>query len=285
MNSLSLGLNRDRFTMMLFLRRFSGPTSIFCCFIYCTLQLTRCNVLLADVHEGNLSATISECRRIAPFDVSIEATICDVTNKSQVRCAVQKADDLALVNSNCAAAKASILVNSAGITKDAKISNLSDADWDNVLGVNLKGTFLMCQAFCNPDRLANMGDCLGGSIINIGSIVSKCGNIGQVNYASSKGGVVGLTRSLAKEMASLSLRSSNETIPIIRVNCIQPGFIQTQMVDTVPEGILLELENRIVLKRLGLPEDIANLALFLASHRRSGYITGEVMECSGMLRF
>jgi len=246
--------------------------------------LARCNILLADIHEGNLSDAISECHRISPYDISIEATICDVTDKSQVRDAIRKADDLASVNSNRVSTKASILVNSAGITKDAKISSLSDADWDNVLGVNLKGTFLMCQAFCDPCRLANMGDCLAGSIINIGSIVSKYGNIGQVNYASSKGGVVGLTRSLAKEMAAFSLRSENITIPIIRVNCIQPGFINTQMAHAVPERILLELINRTALKRLGLPEDVANLALFLASHHRSGYITGEVMECSGMLR-
>merc|ERR1712194_87072 len=139
----------------------------------------------------------------------------------------------------------------------------------------------------------------GGSIINIGSIVSQYGNIGQVNYAASKGGVVGLTRSLAKEMA---LASSNATSyvgcsgnkdtgieeekvpPSVRVNCIQPGFIRTPMAQAVPEKLLSAMTRKIALRRLGRADEVANLALFLASSARAGYITGEVLECSGMLR-
>ena len=203
------------------------------------------------------------------------------------------------------------------------MANISNEDWDNVLDINLKGTFLMCQAFCEPNRptslLLNssnneddndatinsnnhMGK--GGSIINIGSIVSNYGNIGQVNYAASKGGVLGLTRSLAKEMASLSWKVTNNNSnsvgcvgnndndseqyivprPTVRVNCIQPGFIATPMSQAVPEHILSDMTKKISLRRLGRAEDVANLALFLASAERSGYITGEAFECSGMLR-
>mmetsp|Transcript_12351 Transcript_12351/g.22294 ORF Transcript_12351/g.22294 Transcript_12351/m.22294 type:complete len:251 (-) Transcript_12351:238-990(-) len=246
------------------------------------------------------------------------------------------ADDLArrclAPSSPCSSSKspavASILVNCAGITRDGRIGNLSDRDWCDVLDVNLKGTFLMCQAFCEPKRLSELlvggnmakefgtpassvGDDstlgqskfgIGGSIINIGSIVSSYGNYGQVNYAASKGGVVGLTRSLAKEMASLSWKTTSavdnigdndnekeeeeeqNVSPTVRVNCIQPGFIQTPMADAVPEKILSDMTRKIALRRLGRAEDVANLALFLASSERSGYVTGEAFECSGMLR-
>ena len=132
----------------------------------------------------------------------------------------------------------------------------------------------------------------GASIINIGSIVSSYGNVGQVNYAASKGGVEGLTRSLAKEMAFLSRRAAGESIlekndkpptPSIRVSCILPGFIDTPMASAVPDKILDKMRTKTALGRLGQPQDIANLALFLASDR-SSFVTGETFECSGMLR-
>lgn len=204
------------------------------------------------------------------------------------------------------------------------MANISNEDWDNVLDINLKGTFLMCQAFCEPNRLTSLllngndrnnnekddnddnNSNKGGSIINIGSIVSNYGNVGQVNYAASKGGVLGLTRSLAKEMALLSWNTTNNNSnsvecvgnnndndhseqhtvprPTVRVNCIQPGFIATPMAQAVPEHILSDMTKKISLRRLGRAKDVANLALFLASAERSGYITGEAFECSGMLR-
>lgn len=191
-------------------------------------------------------------------NIHVDSSICDVRDKLQVEKAVQKADMLAASCrsgnsesfSNPSYSVASILVNCAGITRDGRISNISDTDWDDVLDINLKGTFHMCKQFCEPRRVAtllqrpygvpnNVDDSLklhekipvGGSIINIGSIVSEYGNMGQVNYAASKGGVVGLTRSLAKEMALLSYGKVTddeeveraETPPAIRVNCIQPG--------------------------------------------------------------
>ncbi|KAL7426336.1 hypothetical protein ACHAXM_001141 [Skeletonema potamos] len=248
--------------------------------------------------------------------ISIESSVCDVRDKKQVEQAIQQADILASSSAAAAAypsfSVASILVNCAGITRDGRVTNLSNDDWDDVLDINLKGTFLMCKNFCEPSRAATLlkdsgttnnniaQHTGGGSIINIGSIVSEYGNMGQVNYAASKGGVVGLTRSLAKEMALFSHKVAkiipDDSIhrdkqgvakkipPAIRVNCIQPGFIHTPMVHAVPNKILSEMKQRIALKRLGRAEDVANLALFLASNARSGYITGEVLECSGMLR-
>ena len=228
--------------------------------------------------------------------------------------AIVSADNLATLASTSSSTStsvvASILVNCAGITRDAKLANLTNEHWDSVINVNLKGTFLMCQQFCEPNRLQQLLRLVGGtggSIINIGSVVSNYGNVGQINYAASKGGVVGLTKALAKEMALISWKSAtaaggvnagerendrddNDDIieacipPTIRVNCIQPGFINTPMVDAVSEKVIAEMTSKIALRRLGRVEDVANLVLFLASNDRSGYITGESFECSGMLR-
>ena len=166
---------------------------------------------------------------------------------------------------------------------------MSVDSFDDVIGVNLRGTWLACKYFCTDDRLrllreevqkqsdggddtGRSTDC-GASIINIGSVVSRTGNVGQSNYGASKGGVVGLTRSLAKEMA----RSG------VRVNAILPGFIDTPMAKAVPERIRDGIQRKIPLGGFGRPEDIANITLFLASSERSGYITGETIECSGMI--
>ena len=190
---------------------------------------------MADSRHDKLESVADECRETtANNGILVETSLCNVTNKTQVIDAISCADELA---STAASSSASILVNCAGITRDARIGNLSDTDWDDVLDVNLKGTFLMCQEFCDPERISShLMSGNNASIINIGSIVSKYGNIGQVNYAASKGGVVGLTRSLAKEMASFSWKVNTdfwgdkgaaeveETVPpMVRVNCIQPG--------------------------------------------------------------
>lgn len=225
-----------------------------------------CNLFLIDVNSNNLENVVSECTKVVQIipnpNICVDSSICDVRDKLQVEEAVQKADMLAAASlspcsndesfSNPSYSVASILVNCAGITRDGRISNISDTDWDDVLDINLKGTFLMCKQFCEPRRVAtllqrpygvpnNVDGSLkhnekipvGGSIINIGSIVSEYGNMGQVNYAASKGGVVGLTRSLAKEMALFSHGkvADDEEVeraeipPAIRVNCIQPGEI------------------------------------------------------------
>lgn len=139
---------------------------------------------MADVHSDHLNAVASACRQTAKA-ISIEATICDVSNKSQVQNAIVSADK---ISTEAAGFNASILVNCAGITRDAKVSNLSDQDWEDVIGINLKGTFNLCQAFCENERVVSLlTNGRGGSIINLGSIVSNYGNVGQCNYSASKG--------------------------------------------------------------------------------------------------
>ena len=209
----------------------------------------NCNLFLTDVHSENLEHVVAECTKVVPNNnISVESSVCDVRDKLQVEQAIRKADVLAASSSSAAAASfsvASILVNCAGITRDGRVTNLSDSDWDDVLDINLKGTFLMCKHFCEPGRAASLltgsdtthhNGTGGGSIINVGSIISEYGNMGQVNYAASKGGVVGLTRSLAKEMALFSHKIIPEEgvaeiiPPSIRVNCIQPGEFKSNMI-------------------------------------------------------
>jgi NAD(P)-dependent dehydrogenase (short-subunit alcohol dehydrogenase family) len=187
---------------------------------------------------------------------------CDVSQEDQVRNVFVQSDN------------PSILINCAGITRDGWISNLSNDDWDSVLDINLKGTFLMCREFIRlqNERLKQGEDRPACSIVNVGSVVSELGNLGQTNYAASKGGVLGLTRALAKEVA----RSH------IRVNAVVPGFIDTPMAQQVPVHVQEQIRNQIPLGRFGKPEEVADLILFLASPR-SSYITGECIKVSGMI--
>ncbi|XP_076349014.1 (3R)-3-hydroxyacyl-CoA dehydrogenase-like [Tachypleus tridentatus] len=162
-----------------------------------------------------------------------------------------------------------IVVNSAGITQDAMLNDLTEQMFDDVLTVNLKGTFLVIQAACKLMVSENIKD---GSLVNVSSIVGKVGNIGQCNYAASKAGVVGLTKAVAKEVAKHG----------IRCNAVMPGFIDTPMVGTVPEKVMEYFKKQTPLARQGKPEDVAEACLFLASPK-SSYITGEVIEVTGGL--
>jgi NAD(P)-dependent dehydrogenase (short-subunit alcohol dehydrogenase family) len=167
---------------------------------------------------------------------------------------------------------ASILINCAGIICDRRIEFMTEQEWDNVLNVNLKGTFLTCQSFLQH-RTSNVLCTTPASIINISSVVAQQGNFGQVNYAASKGGIIGLTKALAKEVARRN----------VRVNAILPGFIQSSMSDQVPNHILTNIiQPRIAMQRIGQTQEVANVIAFLASDR-SSYITGTTIECSGMI--
>ena len=158
-----------------------------------------------------------------------------------------------------------ILVNNAGITRDALLLRMKDEDWDAVLTVNLKGAFL-----CSRAAAKVMSKQRYGRIINIASVVGQMGNMGQANYCASKAGLMGLTKSNARELARRS----------VTVNAVAPGFISTDMTDALPEKVKQELIAQIPLERLGTAEDIAHAVLFLAAEG-SGYITGQVLAVNG----
>lgn len=163
-----------------------------------------------------------------------------------------------------------ILVNNAGITRDSMTRKMTDDQWDIVMNVNLKGVFNLVR-FVGP-QMEVIG---GGSIINISSVVGEYGNIGQANYAATKAGMIGLTKSWAKEFA-------RKGVPV-RVNAISPGYIMTDILKTVPEELLQKFAGLTMLKRLGEPSEIANAALFLASDE-SSYITGHTLSVNGGMR-
>ena len=159
----------------------------------------------------------------------------------------------------------SVLVNNAGITQDQLAMRMKDDDWDAVIDTNLKSVFRLSRAVLRPMMKAK-----GGRIINITSVVGSAGNPGQINYAAAKAGVAGMTRALAREIGSRG----------ITVNCVAPGFIDTDMTRTLPEEQQTALKTQIPLGRLGSPEDIAHAVAFLASPQ-AGYITGTTKHVNG----
>jgi 3-oxoacyl-[acyl-carrier protein] reductase len=163
--------------------------------------------------------------------------------------------------------KIDVLVNNAGITKDGLMMRMSEAQWDAVINVNLKSAFNFIHA-CTPIMMKQKS----GSIINMSSVVGVSGNAGQANYSASKAGMIGLAKSVAKELGSRG----------IRANAIAPGFIETEMTHQLPEDVRNSWYERIPLHRGGTPEDVANVTLFLASDM-SAYVSGQTIHvCGGM---
>ncbi|NIA22646.1 MAG: 3-oxoacyl-[acyl-carrier-protein] reductase [Proteobacteria bacterium] len=160
-----------------------------------------------------------------------------------------------------------ILVNNAGITRDNLLIRMEEKNWDDVINTNLKGTFNCCKA-----AIPVMMKKRYGKVINIASVIGEIGNAGQINYAASKAGIIGLTKSLAKEVARRN----------ITVNAIAPGFIETDMTKGLPESVVESYLKSIPKRKLGKPEDIANAVLFLASEA-ANYITGQVINVDGGL--
>jgi 3-oxoacyl-[acyl-carrier protein] reductase len=158
-----------------------------------------------------------------------------------------------------------ILVNNAGITRDALLLRMKEEDWDSVIDVNLKSVFL-----CSKEAVKVMAKQRGGRIINIASVVAFMGNPGQANYCASKAGIVGLTKTVAKEYAGRG----------ITVNAVAPGFIKTAMTDALPENVKEEMMRTIPLARFGGPEDVAEAVLFFSSPG-AAYITGQVLHVNG----
>ncbi|UGA55134.1 SDR family oxidoreductase [Vibrio sp. VB16] len=162
-----------------------------------------------------------------------------------------------------------VLVNNAGITRDAMLGDMLSSDWDKVLDVNLKAVFILTQQVSKI--MLEQGS---GSIINISSIVGTDGNIGQSNYAASKGGVISMSKGWAKELARKGAQ--------IRVNCVAPGFISTEMTNELPEKVIEFMQNKTPLGRMGTAQDIADGVAFLASSK-SQFITGQVLKIDGGL--
>ncbi|HUJ92676.1 MAG TPA: 3-oxoacyl-[acyl-carrier-protein] reductase [Gaiellaceae bacterium] len=160
-----------------------------------------------------------------------------------------------------------ILVNNAGLTRDGLLARMSDADWDEVIGTNLSSVFYTCRAVCRP-----MMKKRAGSIVNISSVVGVHGNWGQTNYAASKAGIIGFTKSLARELGSRG----------VRANVVAPGYVKTRLTDVLPEEATAAMLQNTPLARLGEPEDVAGAVRFLCSDEAS-FITGDVLLVDGGL--
>ena len=214
---------------------------------------------VAVIYSGRDAAAAETVKEIQSLGVKSKEYKCDVSDFSKSGETVKQIiSDFGSVD---------ILVNNAGITRDKLILQMKEEDFDTVMNVNLKGAFNMIKHVFSP-----MMKKRSGSIINISSISGLMGNPGQANYSSAKAGMIGLTKTVAKEIASRK----------VRCNAIAPGFIATDMTEELPEKVKEAAVTSIPMGRMGEPEDIANLAVFLASDL-AGYITGEVIKIDGGL--
>ncbi len=213
------------------------------------------NVVLSATTD--LVYSVAEEMKSAGF--SVAAVKGDIRNVDDVKALVGKATETF--------GKIDILVNNAGITKDKPMALMSEEDWDAVIDINLKGAFL-CTKLTAKQMMKNRY----GRIINISSVAGRYGNPGQANYSASKAGLIGLTKTVAKEFASRG----------ITCNAVTPGIIISDMTDALPEDIRRKYLDNIPLGRFGTPEDVANVVAFLSSEE-SGYVTGQVIDIDGGL--
>lgn len=213
-------------------------------------------IALLDIQPDKLEAVAENIRR----DGGKAATyVADVSRSDQVSEVIEKAIQ--------AHQKIDHVVNNAGITRDNLLMRMKEEEWDAVLAVNLKGTFNLSQAM-----IRHMMKNRYGRIVNISSVVGVMGNAGQTNYSASKAGVIGFTKSLAREVASRG----------ITVNAVAPGFITSAMTEALPDAVIENFMNLIPLKRFGTAQDVANAVTFLLSDE-AGYITGHVINVNGGL--
>jgi len=212
-------------------------------------------LVLSDIDEGMVQATAAQIGKEKNVEtLGVKGNVSQITD-------CEKLVEAALDKFN----RIDILINNAGITRDNLLMRMSDDEWDSVIAVNLKGVFNCTKAAIRPMMKARKG-----RIVNIASVVGQMGNAGQANYSASKGGVISLTKTCAREFSSRN----------ILVNAIAPGFIRTRMTDALTEEQKKKLLELIPLGRLGEPEDIAKVALFLCSEE-SSYITGHVVSVNG----
>ncbi|MDD3503204.1 MAG: 3-oxoacyl-[acyl-carrier-protein] reductase [Eubacteriales bacterium] len=225
----------------------------------CALSLAKAGFNIAISYlgsDGKAEAVVQSCRKIGVEAIAVQADIS--SEEDCLKLVKQVREELGSIY---------LLVNNAGITRDGLAMRMKTEQFTDVITANLNGTFIMSR-----EVLTDMVKSRGGRIINMASVAGIYGNAGQANYAASKAGVIGLTRSLAKEVGSRG----------ITVNAIAPGFIETDMTDVLPDKVKEAALKKIVLKRFGKVDDIAAAAVFLAS-AEAAYITGQVLEISGGL--
>ncbi len=213
-----------------------------------------CDIVVSDIDLDGAKACVKEIEATGQKAIAVKTNVANLEDAEEL---VKQSID--------AFGKFDILVNNAGITRDNLIMRMDEASWDSVIEVNLKGTFNCIKAATKPLMKQR-----SGKIINMASVVGVIGNAGQANYSASKAGVIGLTKSVAKEFGSRN----------IQVNAIAPGYIETEMTHVLSDAAKEAFLNVIPLKRPGTPEDVANITLFLSSPM-SDYVTGQVINVDG----
>ncbi len=211
-------------------------------------------VVVCDRHADAIDEVVALCREAG---AKAEGFVVDVTDRAQVDAMAARVRERH--------GRIDVLVNNAGITKDARLVKMTLAQFDAVIDVNLRGVFHCAQAVA--DTMIEQGR---GVILNASSVVGIYGNYGQTNYAASKFGVIGFTKTWSRELGPKG----------VRVNAVAPGFIETPILDTIPDKVLQQMKDDVPLKRLGRPEEIANVYAFLASDEAS-YVNGAVLEVAG----
>lgn len=211
-------------------------------------------VIVCDLQPAAIEAAVDRCRQAG---AQAEGFVVNVTDRAQV--------DAMVAGVKQRFGRIDVLVNNAGITKDARLVKMSEAQFDAVIDVNLKGVFHCAQAVA--DTMVAQGR---GVILNASSVVGIYGNFGQTNYAAAKFGVIGFTKTWSRELGPKG----------VRVNAVAPGFIETPILATIPEKVLQQMREQVPLQRLGRAEEIANVYAFLASDEAS-YVNGAVIEVSG----
>ncbi len=220
----------------------------------CKFAREGATVVVCDRDAAAVEAAVARVRAIRD---DAWGQVCDVTRRAQVDALV------AAVHARCG--RLDVLVNNAGITRDARLVNMTVEQFDAVIDVNLRAAFHCAQAAA-PGMIARGS----GAILNASSVVGIYGNFGQTNYAASKAGVIGLTKTWARELGPKG----------IRVNAVAPGFVRTPMLDTIPDAVMAQMRERVPLRRLAEADELANVYAFLASDEAS-YVNGAVLEVAG----